>query len=121
MAIGLFVFLLLMLMAVFVLYNLYATSVITSAGHEAVAAVAAYSQASNRCAAVSAAETAFLDSLGDYADNATISLNWTCSDADVVKLEINAQHPTLLPDFAAGLAGLATLERTIETRVEARR
>ena len=49
---GFLVFSLLMFAAVQILFNLYATSMVTSAAHEAAREVAGYAAAADRCAAV---------------------------------------------------------------------
>ena len=115
---GFFVFLLLLFAAVQILFNLYATSMVTSAAYDAARVVAGYDSAADRCAAVPAGEAIFRDSLGDYADQGLAQLTWTCNDADVVRVVVVADHPTILPPRLQGLIGLGHLERAIEIRVE---
>jgi len=118
------VFMLMMLAAVQILFNLYATSMVTAAAHDAareVASVDAAGAAGNRCGAVAAAEAAFTRSLGEYATAGHVTLQWTCNNPDVVRVRVVAEHPTVLPTRFAGLASLTSLDRTIEIRTEARR
>lgn len=115
---GFLVFLLLMFAAVQILFNLYATSMVTSAAHEAALAVAGFDAAADRCAAVAGAEARFVQQLGDYGRAGHAELVWTCADPDVVTVQVVAQHPTLLPPRLAGLIDLGRLDRTIVVRVE---
>ena len=112
---GVLVFLLLLFAAVQILFNLYATSMVTSAAHEAARHVAGYASATDRCAAVGDAEAGFVDALGEYG-NAT--LTWDCAGPDVVSVRIVAEHPTVLPARMAGLVDLARMDRTIVVRIE---
>lgn len=117
-------FMLMMLAAVQILFNLYATSMVTAAAHDAaldVASVDAAGKVGNRCGAVAAAEAAFTRSLGEYAAAGHVTLQWTCNNPDVVRVRVVAEHPTVLPARFAGLASLTSLDRTIEIRTEARR
>lgn len=115
------VFLVLMLCAVQVMYDLYATSMVTAVAHDAAREVAAFDASPDRCGSIPEAERRFFDALGDYAWRAHATLRWTCADPAVVRVRVTAEHPTLLPDRFAGLLPLARVDRTIEVRVEARR
>jgi len=115
---GFLVFMLLMLMAVQVLFNLYANTIVTAAAHDAARSVASFSAGEEPCDRVPAANRELVDSLGDYADAAVISLAWVCDGGDVVVLSISALHPTVLPERMRGLLGLGSLEREITIRVE---
>lgn len=121
MSIGLLVFLLLMFAAVQILFNLYATSLVTSAGHDAARSVAGFRATDDRCAAVRDAEAAFVEQLGDYGAGGHARLEWTCTDPDTVAVRIIARHPTILPARLGGLVGLAEMDRTITVRVEDQR
>ena len=118
---GVLVFLTLLLAAVQILYGLYATSLVTAAAHEAAHDVASVDHSADRCAAVGPAEARLRDSLGDYADAARLTLEWTCSDPAAVRLRVRATHPGLLPRQLAGITPLAELDRTITVRLEAPR
>ena len=115
---GFVVFLMLMVVAVQILFNLYATSMVTSAAHEAARTVAGFAAAADRCAAVDDAEARFLEVLGDYGEAGHAQLRWTCADPDVVTVRVIADHPTLLPPRFAGLIDLGHVDRTIAVRIE---
>lgn len=115
---GFLVFMLLLLAAVQILYDLYATSVVTAAAYDSARLVAGYDSAADRCAATARAEREFRDQLGRYATVARPRLSWTCADPDVVRLLVVVDHPTALPPKLRGLTGLGHMERTIEVRVE---
>ncbi len=118
---GFLVFLLLMFAAVQILFNLYATSIVTAAAHDAAREVAGFDASTDRCAAVSGAESRFAEALGQYSDAGHVALEWTCADPDVVRLRVVANHPTILPARLSGLLSLGHLDRTIEMRVESLR
>lgn len=118
---GLVVFMFLMLAAVQVLFNLYATTMLTSAAWDAARFVAGFDQADHRCGAIPVAEARFYAGLGDYSETGEATLRWTCNHPDWVRVEITADHPSILPERLRGLLGLGRLERSIEVRVEDRR
>lgn len=118
---GFFVFVLLLFAAVQVLFNLYATSMVTGAAYDAARVVAGFDNAADRCAAVTEGNRVFAEEVGRYLTAGHASLAWTCTDPDVVRLEVTADHPTVLPARLGGLLGLTHLERTIVIRVEDRR
>ncbi len=118
---ALLVFLILLLAAVQVLFNLHADSMVTSAGFEAARVVAGFDRAADRCRAVDAGDRRFREALGRFGTAGSIRLDWTCNDPDQVKLAVAAEYPTVLPPFVRGLTGLGRLDRTITVRVEARR
>ena len=118
---ALLVFLILLLAAVQVLFNLHADSMVTSAGFEAARVVAGFDRAADRCRAVDAGDRRFREALGRFGTAGSIRLDWTCDDPDQVKLAVAAEYPTVLPPFVRGLTGLGRLDRTITVRVEARR
>ena len=118
---ALLVFFLLLLVAVQVLFNLHADSMVTSAGFEAARVVAGFDRAPERCRAVPAGERRFREALGRFGAASSIRLDWTCDDPDEVRLAVAAEYPTVLPPFLRGLTGLGRLDRVITVRVEARR
>ncbi|MCQ3814700.1 MAG: pilus assembly protein [Acidimicrobiia bacterium] len=118
---ALLVFLLMMLAAVQILFNLYATSLVTAAAYDAARQVASIDAASDRCAAVPAAEAAFVLALGDYGSARHARLQWTCNHPHTVTVRVIAKHPSVLPRRLLGLASLGNLDRTIEIRSEAKR
>ncbi len=115
---GFLVFLLLMLAAVQILFNLYANSMVTTAAHDAAREVAGFDASTDRCAATSGAEATFAEALGDYGDAGYATLIWTCTDPQVVSVRVVADHPTILPPRMAGLISLGRLDRTITIRLE---
>ena len=118
MIMGLTVFLLLLVATVQILFNSYATTVVSSAAADAVRVVAGYDSADDRCAATADAEAAFWQALGDYRQSGSATLTWICNDPETVSLAVVADHPTILPQQLRGLTGLGRLDRVIEVRVE---
>ena len=115
---GFLVFMLMMLAAVQILFNLYATSMVTAAAHDAAREVAGFDAATDRCGAVAAAEAAFVRSLGEYGTAGHATLQWTCNNPDAVRVRVVAQHPSVLPARFGALSSLSSLDRTIEIRTE---
>ena len=115
---GFVVFMVLLMTAVQVLFNLYATTVVSSAALDAARMVAGYDSATSRCGAIAEANEVFRERLGAYTERGTATLSWSCDNPDVVRVVVQAQHPTILPSRARGLTGLGSLQRTIELRVE---
>lgn len=115
---GFLVFVLLMVAAVQVLFDLYATSMVTSAAHDAARVVAGFDHATDRCRATSTGDDVFAEALGGYLDEAEVSLTWTCTDPSAVRVRVIADHPTVLPPLLVGLTGLGHLDRTIVVRAE---
>jgi len=117
-ATGLLVFMLLMFSAVQILFNLYATSLVTAAAYDAAREVAGFRSVDDRCGATTAADAAFVEQLGDYGRAGYARLEWVCADSDTVRVRVTASHPSVLPRRLVGLLSLSELERTIEVRVE---
>ena len=115
---GFLVFLLLMFAATQVLFDLYATSMVTSAAHDAARVVAGFDNAPDHCAATAMGDRAFAETLGNYASETGAELSWTCADPAAIRVRVTADHPTLLPPFLVGLTGLGHVDRTIVVRVE---
>jgi len=117
---GFLVFLLLLFAAVQVLFNLYATTMVTTAAHEAAMKVAGFDASPDRCSAVPAAEASFFESLGQYGREGHVTLTWTCNNPQRVIVKVIADHPTVLPEAVAGLFGLSHMSKTIVVRAEAK-
>ena len=115
---GFTVFMLLLVTAVQVLFNLYATTVVTSAAFDAARLVAGYDRVDDRCGAAAEAESALRTRLGRYLERGGITLAWTCDDPEKVRLAFEARHPTILPEFLRGLGGLGRPQRVVEVRRE---
>ena len=109
---GLVVFFALLLFAVQVLYNLYATSVVTSVSYDAARRVAA---ARGDPGAVTDGEAKARDVLGAYADRVTFT--WTV-DGEQVVLRVRAHNPSFLLPAVAGPVVFGDVDRTVRIRVE---
>lgn len=118
---ALLVFLLLMLAAVQILFNLYATSMVTAAAHDAARTVAGFDAGADRCAAAAGAERRFVERLGAYGEGGNAELEWTCDRADIVRVRVVASHPSVLPAGLGALSALRGVDRTIEVTIEAPR
>ena len=115
---GFVVFLVLLLAAVQVIFNLYANSLITTAAYDAASAVAGFDASDDRCEATARADRVFAETLGDYGRRGHVELDWTCSDPDQVTVRVTARHPSLLPERVVRLVGLGRFQRAITVRVE---
>lgn len=111
--IGFSVFLVMLLFAVQVLFNLYATSVVTAVSYDAARRVAGSDGGADYEAQ---AQAQAVQELGRYADRVTF--DWGASTADEVVLHVQAQNPHVLLPFLAGPAALDHIDRTIRIRVE---
>jgi hypothetical protein len=120
-AAGFLVFVLLLLTAVQVLFNLYATSIVTAAAHDVAIDVAGFQSADDRCAATATADVDFAEALGTYGAAGHAELEWTCADPEIISVRIVASHPSVLPPRLIGLRSLTELDRTIEIRIEGHR
>ncbi len=109
---GFVVFLALLLFAVQVLYNLYATSVVTSVAFDAARRVAA---AEGGAGAVGLAEVEARQALGEYGSR--VSFEWSVDD-DVVVLRVRSTNPTFLLPAHAGPVAFGDVDRTVRVRVE---
>jgi hypothetical protein len=105
--------------AVQMLFNLYATSVVTSAAYDAARAVAtAPTQPATQQQLDAAVEHA-RSLLGNYRDRA--AFDWDLADPDVVRLHVRAVNPRLLASPLDHLVGFDVIDRTVIVRVERRR
>jgi len=96
-----------------VLFNLYATSVVTAVSYDAARRVAVSDGAPG---ATAQAESRARQELGRYANR--VSFDWTGSTADEVVLRVHAQNPSVLLPLRKGPAALDQVDRTIHVRVE---
>lgn len=115
--IGVLTFLLLLLLAVQVLFNLYATSAVTAATYDG-ARLAAGSDAIDDPDGQAAAEQQVRALLGRYGRE-RVELTWRDdpSGRDVV-LTVRAENPSFLPRALRRPLGLDTIERTVRVRAE---
>jgi Flp pilus assembly protein TadG len=110
---GFFVFLVMLLFAVQVLFNLYAASVVTSISYDAARRVAGSDGGTAyRDEAVADARRA----LGQYADR--VSFDWSATTTEEVVLRVQARNPSVLLPVLAGPIAFDRLDRTIRIRVE---
>jgi len=112
--IGVMVFLVLLLVAVQVLYNLYATSAVTAATYDGARIAAGYAAAGDP-RAHEAAAAHVKDILGAYGDR--VELTWI-ETAEVESLTVRASNPSFLPRGLRGPLGLDHIERTVRVRIE---
>jgi hypothetical protein len=111
--IGFSVFLVLLLFAVQVLFNLYATSVLTAVSFDAARRVAG---GGGGPAVIAAAEDQARAELGRYGTRVTF--DWSATDADEIVLHVEASNPHVLLPVLAGPAAFDHIDRTIRVRVE---
>jgi hypothetical protein len=109
---GLFTVLVLLLFAVQVVYDLYATSAVTAAAYDAARVVAG---ADGGSVATTAAEERARDALGRYGERLTFT--WSL-DGDVVELHVVARNPGFLPASLRSPLGVDTVDRTVRVRAE---
>ncbi|MGH9064268.1 MAG: hypothetical protein ACRD0L_09930 [Acidimicrobiales bacterium] len=112
--VGVAVFLTLLLLAVQVLFDLYARSAVGSAAFDA-ARIVAGSDAGATPAARADATTDARGVLGRYGSRATFA--WQV-EPDAVELTVSVDNPSLLPAFLSGPLGLDHVERTVVVRRE---
>jgi Flp pilus assembly protein TadG len=108
---GVTVFLAFLLLAVQVMFNLYATSAVTAAAYDAARVVAG----SNGHTAQAAAEARARQVLGRYAER--VRFDWTV-DGEVVRLRVRARNPSFLLPALGGAVGFDEVDRTVRVRVE---
>ena len=113
---GVTVFLAFLLFAVQLLANLYSTSVVTSAAHEAARMVATDPRPLGDPAQLARAEAHARQLLGRYGDRA--ALEWDLSDPEVVGLRVVVDNPRFLFAALDGALGFDTVDRTVRVRVE---
>ena len=113
---GILVFLGFLFFAVQLLFNLYATSVVTSATYDAARRVATAGHPATR-ADMDAAEAAARNELGNYASR--VRFTWdVASDPNEVRLHVDAANPRFLGSTIDALVGFDEISRTVVVRVE---
>lgn len=113
---GLLVFLGFLFFAVQLLFNQYATSVVTSAAYDAARSVATAPEQPPGAERLDAAEAHARSLLGAY--HQRVSFEWDLSDPDVVRLHVRAVNPRLLAPPIDHLVGHDVIDRTVVARVE---
>ncbi|HUF33478.1 MAG TPA: hypothetical protein VMN58_09760 [Acidimicrobiales bacterium] len=113
---GVAAFLVLLLFAVQLVLNLYATTVVTAVSFDAARIVAgADAGAAGRVESEATAESFARGLLGRYEEAGRLDMTWDY-DSDVVRLRVQATHPTrLLPDV---VFPFQRVDRTITVRLE---
>ncbi|MGH9306253.1 MAG: hypothetical protein ACRD0I_05130, partial [Acidimicrobiales bacterium] len=111
---GVAVFLVLMLLAVQITFDLYARSVVGAAAFDA-ARIVAGSDASGSVASEAQAEDQARAELGRYANRATFA--WNNSPQDIT-LTVTVHSPTVLPSLVGGPLRLDRVVRTARVRRE---
>ncbi len=111
--IGFSVFLVMLLFAVQVLFNLYAASVVTAVSYDAARRVASSDGGPEY---VADAEDHARRSLGRYAGR--ITFDWSASSSEEVVLRVQSDNPSVLLPVVAGPVAFDKLDRTIRIRVE---
>ncbi len=106
--------LLLVLLAVQVLFDLYARSAVTAAAFDA-ARVVAGSDAGGTPTSQGQAELDARRELGAYGERATF--DWAV-DAEEVRLVVRVRNPSVLPALVASPLGLDTVDRSVVVRRE---
>lgn len=109
---GVAVFLVLLLFAVQVLLNLYATSVVTAAAFDAAREVAA---AGGDRRAVAAAEAKAREVLGRYAS--AVTFEWTVPAGEDVVVRVRAEN-RLFAFPGLSIEPLQVVDRTVRARIE---
>lgn len=115
--VGVLVFLVLLLLAVQVTYNLYATSAVTAAAHDGVR-IASGADATTSPDRRTQAEAHIRELLGRYGDE-RVEFEWvTDPDGDEEILTVRARNPGFLPAAVRRPLGFDEIERTVRMRIE---
>ena len=109
--IGVLVFLLLLLVAVQVIYNLYATSAVTAAAFDGARLAAGSARVDE-----AAAEAHVKSVLGEYGAE-RVDVRFRPDPEDVV-LTVVADNPSFLPPALRRPLGFDRIERTVRVRIE---
>jgi hypothetical protein len=111
---GVAAFLLFLLLAVQVTYDLYATSAVTSAAYDAVRIVAG-ADALEQTDARGEAESSARRVLGRYGER--VAFSWA-DDADHITLHVRSTNPGFVPAALRRPLGIDVVDRTVRARVE---
>ena len=111
--VGFFVFLVMLLFAVQVLFNLYAASVVTAVSYDAARRVAG---SDGGPGIMDQAEADARQALGRYADR--VDFDWSATGPEEVVLRVQTDNPSMLLPALAGPVAFDRLDRTIRIRVE---
>ncbi len=111
--IGFLVFLVMLLFAVQVLFNLYATSVVTTVSFDAARRVAGSDGGQGL---IAEAEDHARQALGRYASRVTF--DWSATGPEEVVLRVQSDNPSFLLPVLARPVAFDHIDRTIRVRVE---
>lgn len=114
-----FIFLAFLLLAVQVVFALYATSVVTAAAYDAARIVAGSEGQADEPAAEQRAEAHARGLLGRYGQPDRASFAWG-EDPDAVVLTVSVANPSFLPTSMRRPLRLDRTERTVHVRKERR-
>lgn len=114
---GILFFLGFLFFAVQLLFNLYATSVITSTTYDAARSVATSGHQPTQLDCEAAIARA-LQNLGRYASRVQFVCDPAIADPDVVKVSVHAVNPRFLGPAIDSLVGFDVIDRTAVVRVE---
>jgi hypothetical protein len=111
---GVTVFVVLLLLAVQVLFNLYATSAVTAAAFDGARLAAGHGGGDRE-----AAEAHVHQVLGEYSRRPGFALTWIEDPAgDDVILRVRASNPGFLPRAVRAPLGFDVIDRTVRVRIE---
>ena len=113
---GVTVFFALLLVAVQLLFNLYATTVVTAVAFDAARVVAGADVGTDGDGGQAVAEASARRLLGRYGRRVTF--DWRQSDDDTVVLRVRADNPSFVVRAWAGSLGFDHIDRTVRVRVE---
>jgi hypothetical protein len=113
---GLLFFVGFLFFAVQLLFNLYSTSVVTSAAYDAARSIATAPQQPVTPRQLDDAVEHARSLLGRYRDRA--AFDWDLTDPDVVRLHVHAVNPRMLAPPLDHLVGFDSIDRTVVVRVE---
>ncbi len=114
--VGVLVFLLLLLLAVQVIYNLYATSAVTAAAFDGARLAAGADGHGETSAGQEAAAAHVREVLGEYGAE-RVAIRFT-PDPDDIVLTVEANNPSFLPVALRAPLGFDRIERTVRVRIE---
>ena len=112
---GVAVFLIFLLLAVQVIFDLYARTTVTAAAYDAARTVAGADAAATPAAQADAEDRA-RNLLGSYGSR--VQFRWSI-DTDEVTLTVHVHNPTLLPAMLTQPLGMDTIDRSVRVRREA--
>jgi hypothetical protein len=106
----------LLLFATQVLYNLYATSVVTAAAYDAARIVAGAEARGDVMGAERRGEAHFRQLLGRYGSERVEAVDFSESTDEVVVLHVRARNPNLM--LGRGRSPFSVIDRRVRVRVE---